>query len=97
MTQERLGDAVRLPSRDALIDAEHEPVRVSRIRRIGGGVVGKYRPGGRIEINDVAAFGRGRGEHRAVGSFDPSGTERQPAGVEMDVVPSQADVPAGSG
>ena len=55
------------------------------------GMVSEHGERALIEVDDMTALGlRGR-EHRAVGSFDPTGTERDPARVEVDVVPTQPE------
>ena len=42
-------------------------------------VVGKNLAGGRVKVDDMAAFGLRGGEYRAVGAFHPARRERQPA------------------
>jgi hypothetical protein len=45
----------------------------------------------RIEVDHVCAFGLRRCQHRPIESFDPTCAERHPAGVKVDVPPSQAE------
>ena len=42
-----------------------------------------------VEVDAVASFGFGGGQHGAVGAFDPAGAERDPHRVVVDVVPPQ--------
>jgi hypothetical protein len=88
MSKEGLRDPVRLPGGDAAVVAEHEPVQP---RAYPLGVVGEHLAGGGIEVDDMPTFGLRGGEDRSIGSFHPARAERHAAGVEMHVVPSQAE------
>jgi hypothetical protein len=55
------------------------------------GVGSEHGERGGIEIDDVGTLGLGGGKHPAVGSFDPAAAERHPAGIEVHVVPAQAE------
>jgi hypothetical protein len=85
---EGLRHPVRLPRSGSAVVAEHEPVG----RGAGTlGVIGEHGERARIEVDDMTSFGLRGGEHRAVWSFDPAGTERNSIRVEVDVVPSQPE------
>jgi transposase len=72
--QEGFGDPVRFPCGGAAIVAEHEGIGPGVAATVGGEV---HQDVDRapVEVDDVAAFGLRRREHRSVGSFDPAGAE----------------------
>jgi hypothetical protein len=90
LSQERFGHPVRIRGGSTTVVAEHEGIGPSLAAALGG-VIDEDGERGQVEIDDVATPGLGGCQFGTVGSFDPAGAERHPAGGQRHVVPAQAE------
>ena len=82
VAEEHLGDSVRFPRCPSVIVAEHERLAAHQFAgRLA--VTGECGQRGRVNIDDMAAFGLGRGEDWAIRSFYPP-VCRTRSGLDLD-------------